>query len=181
MAPISAFFYGTLMHPKILTRVIHNDGSHLQICQAVLLKYTRHKVKFADYPGIVPYSQSHVFFDQELDRDACSVRGTMVTGLTKTDLQFLDIFEGDTPWSASPTTGCSPPHPPPLPSDADLPEAVEVDTYVFNEIGRLMSEIWDFDDFVTKNAWKWFDSGARDNPDFTEVDRRQAEGTPVQA
>ena len=33
----SAFFYGTLLHPKILTRVIGNDGSHLDICPAVLL------------------------------------------------------------------------------------------------------------------------------------------------
>jgi hypothetical protein len=33
----SAFFYGTLMHPRILKRVINNDGSHLKICQAVLL------------------------------------------------------------------------------------------------------------------------------------------------
>jgi hypothetical protein len=33
----SAFFYGTLMHPKILKRVIANDGSHLQLCPAVLL------------------------------------------------------------------------------------------------------------------------------------------------
>lgn len=34
---ISAFFYGTLLHPKILKRVIGNDGSHLEICPAVLL------------------------------------------------------------------------------------------------------------------------------------------------
>jgi len=33
----SAFFYGTLLHPNILKRVIGNDGSHLQICPAVLL------------------------------------------------------------------------------------------------------------------------------------------------
>lgn len=32
-----AFFYGTLLHPKILKRVIGNDGSHLEICPAVLL------------------------------------------------------------------------------------------------------------------------------------------------
>jgi hypothetical protein len=32
----SAFFYGTLMHPKILKRVLHNDASHLQICPAIL-------------------------------------------------------------------------------------------------------------------------------------------------
>jgi hypothetical protein len=35
-----------------------------------------------------------VFFDHELDREACSVRGTMVTGLTKSDLELLDVFEG---------------------------------------------------------------------------------------
>ncbi|KAJ6513219.1 hypothetical protein C8R45DRAFT_962852 [Mycena sanguinolenta] len=191
MPTSSAFFYGTLMHPKILTRVIHNDGSHLQICQAVLLKFTRHKVKYADYPGIVPYSESHVFFDQELDRDACSVRGTMVTGLTKSDLQYLDIFEGaeydrekvsvhplDSLVGLSDDYTMLTTTPPPLPSDSNLPDAVEVDTYVFNEIPRLMNEIWDFDDFVKKNAWKWYGSGSRDNPDFTEVDRRQAEGTP---
>jgi hypothetical protein len=33
----SAFFYGILMHPKILKRVLHNDASHLQICPAILI------------------------------------------------------------------------------------------------------------------------------------------------
>ena len=32
----TAFFYGTLMHPKILMRVIKNDGSHLKLCPAIL-------------------------------------------------------------------------------------------------------------------------------------------------
>jgi hypothetical protein len=32
----SAFFYGALMHPKILKRVLHNDASHLKICPSVL-------------------------------------------------------------------------------------------------------------------------------------------------
>lgn len=32
----SAFFYGTLMHPKILKRVIGNDGFYLQISPALL-------------------------------------------------------------------------------------------------------------------------------------------------
>lgn len=33
----AAFFYGTLMHPMILRRVINNSGNHLKICPAVLL------------------------------------------------------------------------------------------------------------------------------------------------
>ena len=32
----SAFFYGTLMHPQILRRVLQNDGAHLRICPAIL-------------------------------------------------------------------------------------------------------------------------------------------------
>lgn len=35
--PYSAFFYGTLLHPAILRRVIGHDGQHLQICPALLL------------------------------------------------------------------------------------------------------------------------------------------------
>lgn len=63
MKEYTAFFYGTLMHPKILKAVIRNNGSHLRICPAVILvrvtsfsigkyclkhllqDYTRHKVK----------------------------------------------------------------------------------------------------------------------------------------
>lgn len=38
--PYAAFFYGTLMHPEILKRVIGNDGTHLKICSAILLVST---------------------------------------------------------------------------------------------------------------------------------------------
>ena len=44
----SAFFYGTLLHPKILKRVIGNDGSHLEICPAVLLVSIRLTRLFSD-------------------------------------------------------------------------------------------------------------------------------------
>ncbi|KAJ7707674.1 hypothetical protein B0H17DRAFT_918044 [Mycena rosella] len=189
MSPKAAFFYGTLMHPKILKRVIGNDGSHLQICPAVLLKFTRHKVKFADYPGIIPYSEGRVLFDHDLDREACSVRGTLVTGLNTSDMSLLDVFEGAeyerekvlvnplenavglldyTMATATPA---------PLPSDAELPPPVEAETYVYGNMSGLMPDIWDFGDFVEKNAWKWYGSPSRTNADFTEVDRRQAAGS----
>lgn len=32
----SIFVYGTLMHPAILKRVIASDGSHLELCSAIL-------------------------------------------------------------------------------------------------------------------------------------------------
>ncbi|KAJ7104126.1 hypothetical protein B0H15DRAFT_767084 [Mycena belliarum] len=186
MALKSAFFYGTLMHPKILKRVIGNDGSHLHICPAVLLQYTRHKVKYADYPGIVAYTEGRALFQHELDREACSVRGTMVTGLTALDMKRLDIFEGTEydrekvqVYPLERLVGLADymmltVAPEPLPSDAALPAPVEVETYVYGDIAGLMPEIWDFDDFVKKNAWKWYGTGAHDNSDYRAVDVQAA-------
>jgi hypothetical protein len=48
---------------------------------AILHNHRRHKVRFADYPAIVPHEGS-------------AVRGTYVTGLTDNDIWRLDIFEG---------------------------------------------------------------------------------------
>ncbi|TFK75220.1 hypothetical protein BDN72DRAFT_832572 [Pluteus cervinus] len=89
-----AFFYGTLMHPVILKRVIHNEGLHLSICPAVLLEHTRHKVQRQDYPGVVPYSRGKTLFERDLELEERCVRGTLVVGLTEADLRYLDMFEG---------------------------------------------------------------------------------------
>ncbi|CAK5268428.1 unnamed protein product, partial [Mycena citricolor] len=182
----SAFFYGTLMHPKILKRVIGNDGAHLLICPAILMGYTRHQVKHADYPGVLPYSESRQLFDHELDRETNSVRGAMVTGLTHSDMALLDTFEGDEytrstvpVYPLEPLVDLSqyrmlPETLTPLPGPAELPASAPVDTYIFKDMSRLVRDVWDLEDFVNKNAWKWYGDGSRDNPDFTEVDRRQA-------
>ncbi|KAI0635850.1 hypothetical protein C8Q77DRAFT_1099974 [Trametes polyzona] len=95
----SAFFYGTLMHPAILRRVIGHEGSQLEICPAVLLEHTRHKIQRADYPGVVPYSQSQALFRSSGRGDLApaerTVRGTFVQGLNERDVALLDLFEGD--------------------------------------------------------------------------------------
>ncbi|KAG1743432.1 hypothetical protein EDB19DRAFT_1698454 [Suillus lakei] len=178
---VSAFFYGTLMHPEILKRVIGNDGSQLQMCPALLLDYTRHQVKNEDYPGILPYSQSREMFDHDLNSEEKSVRGCLVTGLSEEDVRLLDVFEGnqytrevvsihplgplanirDIPpieaKSLVPTT------PPPIPTLSELANPVEAATY-----------LWTFEEFVKLNAWKWIGSGSTDNKDYDEVDRRRA-------
>ncbi|KAF9450918.1 hypothetical protein P691DRAFT_725187 [Macrolepiota fuliginosa MF-IS2] len=189
-----AFFYGTLMHPKILKRVIGNDGGHLEICPAVLMDYTRHKVKGADYPGLVPFSRSRdtLFQGREIlsQEDRC-VRGTLVTGLTREDIRLLDYFEGSEytrnaiqvhplgPFAniSSHSAGFRklfPAHPPPLPEE--LPPVIDAETYVFLDLATLEPSQWDFADFVERNAWKWYGKGAEDNEDITEVDRRRDRG-----
>ncbi|KAI0368638.1 hypothetical protein BV20DRAFT_969010 [Pilatotrama ljubarskyi] len=95
----SAFFYGTLLHPAILRRVIGHEGGQLEICPAVLLEHTRHKIRNADYPAVLPYSKSRTLFEQsgrgDLAPEERTVRGTFVHGLSDRDISLLDLFEGD--------------------------------------------------------------------------------------
>ncbi|KAG2035248.1 hypothetical protein BDR03DRAFT_993460 [Suillus americanus] len=190
------FFYGTLMHPEILKRVIGNDGSQLQMCPALLLDYTRHQVKNEDYPGILPYSQSRAMFDRDLNSEEKSVRGCLVTGLSDEDVRLLDVFEGDQytrelisvyplgplanirdipPKSLVPTT------PPSMPMLSELANHIEAATYVWCfPSSDLRAQLWTFEEFVKLNAWKWIGSGSTDNKDYDEVDRRRAmEGTYI--
>ncbi|KAF2826684.1 hypothetical protein CC86DRAFT_369880 [Ophiobolus disseminans] len=88
----TAFFYGTLMAPQVLHRVIWGSqtpptpahASLLNIRPAILHAHQRRKVRNADYPAILPVKQ----------KEGKSVRGTLVTGLTDGDIWRLDIFEG---------------------------------------------------------------------------------------
>ncbi|KAF3940708.1 hypothetical protein ABW19_dt0202674 [Dactylella cylindrospora] len=85
----TCFFYGTLMALPILSRVIYGTQSpdpwqrdRLKIRPAILHDHCRHRVKNVDYPGVVPQVGK-------------SVRGTLVEGLSKMDIERLDHFEGD--------------------------------------------------------------------------------------
>lgn len=48
-----------------------------------------------DYPGVVPYEKSRPLFNRDLTQDERSVRGNLVVGLSKKDIELLDVFEGD--------------------------------------------------------------------------------------
>ncbi|KAF7970625.1 hypothetical protein HWV62_23559 [Athelia sp. TMB] len=189
----AAFFYGTLMHPEILKRVIGNDGTHLKICSAILLDYTRHQIKHADYPAVLPYSKSKALFNRELSPEEKSVRGSLVTGLSESDVRLLDVFEGDEytrervpvhPISAYSTLSPAPRTPHAIPaavphshSAASLPPPVMAHTYIWCQPpAQLTPSLWSFEEFVAKNAWKWVGAGAAGNPDFLEVDKRREMG-----
>ncbi|OJA20134.1 hypothetical protein AZE42_09306 [Rhizopogon vesiculosus] len=195
----SAFFYGTLMHPEILKRVIGNDGSGLQMCPALLLDYTRHQVKNEDYPGILPYSQSRAMFDRDLDLEEKSVRGSLVTGLSEEDVRLLDIFEGNQytrqvvsvyPLGSLTNIRDIPPIEakslvpiPPISTLDSLTSPVKADTYVWCiSPSELQAKLWTFEEFVKDSAWKWVGSSSDNNKDYDEVDRRRAmEGLIVPA
>lgn len=128
------FFYGTLMHPKILQRVILSDVSELTIRPATLLSYSRHRVTGVDYPAVVP-------------DDSQSVKGTLVKGLSPWAVKRLDVFEGDEYSRKSVKV---------MVEGQDLP--VEARTYVWSDNpSRLDKAEWDFNDFVQEKLGRWVD------------------------
>ncbi|MCJ1335895.1 hypothetical protein MMC09_001169 [Bachmanniomyces sp. S44760] len=145
MTDHSAFFYGTLMAPSVLHRVIHGtpkpepwQTALLNIEPAMLPFFCRHKVRYCDYPAIVP------------DKEA-SVRGTYVQGLTEGDLWRLDIFEGDEyerrkvkiKWIDRKGEG-------------EEEVEVEVETYVWIAgEHRLEKGEWDFEEFTREKIGRW--------------------------
>ncbi|KAF4614155.1 hypothetical protein D9613_007797 [Agrocybe pediades] len=173
MGDHTAFFYGTLMHPKILKAVIRNNGSHLKVCPAVLLDHTRHEVKYNDYPGVVSIEKGAGLFERPLTQEERSVRGTVVTGLTDSDMTALDNFEGDEyirrkvqVHSLGPFVDVAthpvhdealiPPNPPPIPDIFNLPQAISAETYIYTDVTCLKPDLWSYSEFVKNNAWKWY-------------------------
>ena len=155
------------MAPQVLHRVIYGTAtpialqkSPLNTRPAVLKGYTRHKVRDCDYPAIIishpPSTRSE---------ESCSVRGTLVTGLSAADVYRLDIFEGDEYERRKVNVEL-------VVSDVGDGSAglgadeIETDTYVWidgNE--RLEDEEWDFETFVREKLGRWVG-----NKEYVEVD-----------
>ncbi|KAH8118220.1 hypothetical protein DFH11DRAFT_1503906 [Phellopilus nigrolimitatus] len=184
---IGAFFYGTLLHPRVLKRVIGNDGTHLRICPAILLEHTRHRIKECDYPGVVPYEKSRELFNHDLAREERSVRGNLVTGLSKEDIELLDVFEGDEYMrqkvQVHPLGPLEPLNDPsdtivsntsaPLPAPEDLSARVEADVYIWiAPTTLLVPELWSYEVFIRDSEYKWV-GPSEDRESYAEVDRRR--------
>lgn len=114
----------------------------LTIKPAILHDYCRHKVKRADYPGIV-MEKGH------------TVRGTYVTGLTDHDIMMLDGFEGSEYHRRKVKVVVL------KPNDKKKlveNEEVQAETYVFTAgRNRLEDEEWDYDEFRREKMHRWVD------------------------
>ncbi len=95
---VSFFFYGTLVHPAILARIVGEEAARNVYVQPALLPdhICRH-VQGADYPALVPYdsSLSSSSSSIKLIEGRSFVRGVLVRGLTARHAAILDAFEGD--------------------------------------------------------------------------------------
>lgn len=92
------------MAPGVLHRVIHGTPNpdpwqreYLTVRPGLLHGHRRHRVRHADYPGIIPHksSSSTTTTGTTGKETEATVRGTIVSGLTDMDIRRLDIFEGD--------------------------------------------------------------------------------------
>lgn len=157
----TAFFYGTLMAPPVLHRVIWGSqspptpahASLLRIRPAILHAHQRRKVRHADYPAILPSAPES------------EVRGTLVQGLTDGDIWRLDIFEGSeyerhsVKVKALETKGSA------GGEEHKHVEGEEIDaqTYIWTAgAHRLEAEEWDFDHFVKEKMSRWVGKEAAD-------------------
>lgn len=136
------------MAPEILYRVIYGTttpavnpttailASSLKIAPAVLPDYCRHRVQYADYPGIIA-QKGH------------TVKGTFVTGLTDGDIYRLDRFEGDEytkEWVEVEVTD----------GVGEKAEKKRAQTYVYSAgEDRLEKVEWDFEEFRKEKLAKW--------------------------
>ncbi|MCJ1465789.1 hypothetical protein MMC07_004408 [Pseudocyphellaria aurata] len=151
MGDRSAFFYGTLMAPQVLYRVCYGTPrpfsvqiSSLTINPAILHAYSRHKVRFCDYPAIV------------LSSSTSSVRGTYVTGLTDADIGRLDLFEGSEYTRTTVKINILTQVGDEIGEGNVEGEEVEVETYVWTAGEELLEEGgWDFGEF-TRDKLKWW-------------------------
>ncbi|KAH7413902.1 AIG2-like family-domain-containing protein [Phaeosphaeria sp. MPI-PUGE-AT-0046c] len=163
----TAFFYGTLMAPPVLHRVIWGSptpptaahASLLRIQPAILHAHQRHKVKHADYPAILPTPSS----------PSSSVRGTLVEGLTDGDIWRLDIFEGGE--YARRKVHVRVLEQQENGSNAEADE-VEAETYIWTAgADRLEADEWDFAEFVRDKMGRWVGSeGVQVDEGFKDVD-----------
>ncbi|THG97666.1 hypothetical protein EW145_g7570 [Phellinidium pouzarii] len=148
-------------------------------------EHTRHRIKDCDYPGVIPYAKSRNLFDHDLTREERSVRGNLVAGLSKEDIELLDVFEGDeyvrekvqvhllgsieplnNPSGAIVSSTSAP-----LP--VDLGEPVDTEVYIWSAPTTfLVPELWSYEVFIRDNAWKWV-GPAETKESYAEVDRRR--------
>jgi gamma-glutamylcyclotransferase (GGCT)/AIG2-like uncharacterized protein YtfP len=168
--PHTAFFYGTLMAPRVLHRVCHGPSLPLSTTQnnqlivrpALLKAFRRHRVLQADYPAILASENS-------------TVRGTLVSGLTDGDIWRLDIFEGDE-YSRQQVKVRVLVDEGDIniePAEEQLGAEVEAETYVWIA-GKehLEDREWDFEEFVREKMGRWVGVRAEEEGEYKGEDVR---------
>lgn len=108
---------------------------------AVLPGYTRHRVQYQEYPGIVPD-----------ETEGASVRGILIGGVTPANQHHLDIFEGSEYERRTVEVVLNEGE-----NATDIAEkkTVKAQVYVYKYPKGLERREWDFDEFRREKMHKW--------------------------
>ncbi|KAM0789798.1 hypothetical protein ACM66B_006650 [Microbotryomycetes sp. NB124-2] len=157
------FFYGTLVHPAILARVVGHDGPNLQTYDAILPGHTRHHVRGEDYPAVVNAKDGRLVMGRNLTELEGRVQGSLVKGLSDADVALLDEFEGNEYKRSSVTV------------ELATGETAPAEVYLWTDpLSRLEQSLWTFEDFMRDSAHKWIGKEGEQRGEYREVDRRRA-------
>lgn len=181
------FFYGALMHPMIVRRAIVTENPNLEVAPAILYKHTRLHITNEDYSALVPSKvASQIVPEGRLREEDTRVRGVLVKGFTKKDLERLDEAEGSK--YSRETVHCttlsqfmplSSVHSrqvlgePTSPSDSSA--TVIAYAYTWNApIDQLSPQVWTFAGFLEENVYSWLrkipPSDPENSCDFRQYD-----------
>ncbi|ROW09079.1 hypothetical protein VMCG_02882 [Cytospora schulzeri] len=149
----TAFFYGTLMEPQVFYLVCYNNKDPTEEIKkrhsfqpAILHGYCRRRVCNADYPGMT-------------EEAGHSVRGAVVTGLTKDNMERLDYFEG----SSYDRRVVRPKLLTQVGNDKGEGnvegEQVITESYIYLDQGSLEDKEWDFQEFRRDKLKQWTRAG----------------------
>lgn len=132
------------MAPEVFYTVCYGNSKPHQVIKdlhtftpAVLDGYCRHRVRYADYPGVIA-EEGH------------SVLGIYATGLTDANLAKLDYFEGSQYYKETVKVK--------LAKDGDATKGDkyrETVVYVFNAPDDLEKKEWDFEQFRKEKMKLW--------------------------
>ncbi|KAG9250890.1 AIG2-like family-domain-containing protein [Emericellopsis atlantica] len=152
----TGFFYGTLMAREVFYSVCYGQSDPPAAFKkmhtfspALLEGYCRHRVQYADYPGIIAEEDHRVM-------------GVYVTGLTDANMVKLDYFEGSEYKRQKVKVQL-------LDAEDGKPvegEEKEAVTYVYMDPKGLEHKEWDFEQFRKDKLRFWIRDGcANEDPD----------------
>ncbi|KAM0435370.1 hypothetical protein ACHAPT_003464 [Fusarium lateritium] len=137
------------MAPEVFFSVCYGDKDPHKMIQelhtftpAKLEGYCRHRVQWADYPGVVP-EEGH------------TVLGVYATGLTDANIHKLDSFEGSEYTKKAVQVKL-------VKKDGDKTtegEIKETTVYVYNNPNNLEKVEWDFEEFRKSKMQFWTRNG----------------------
>ncbi|KAK2002020.1 AIG2-like family protein [Colletotrichum falcatum] len=169
--PHAAFFYGTLMEPKVFFTVVQGNSDPPQVIKdlytftpAVLAGYTRYCIQDVSYPGMVP-------------EESGSVLGIYATGLTDANVTKLDLFEGSqyekkiVKVKVQGGGG----------GGQEAEEEKEATAYIYKRPELLKRQEWSFGNFLKHNLQLWTRESyvfedCDDSAEFEKAEREDALG-----